>query len=92
MRRYWIGETVRAQCDFSDDDGAPIAVTGLSFSAKSPTGDVIVGTAISTGVTGSYYADFALQQAGVWSLRAACTGPTAAAVEDQVECRSSYVL
>lgn len=91
-QRFWVGETVRVRCDFTDDAGAPLGAIGVAFRARAPDGSTVVGTPIAQQTTGAFYADFTLTQAGIWYLRASCTGPTAAVVEDQVEARASFVL
>lgn len=92
MLRFWIGETVRVSCQFNDDAGNPVAVVGVSIRAKAPDGSAVVGTPIARQTTGAFYADFPLTQAGIWNLRATCTGPTPAAIEDRVEARPSNVI
>jgi hypothetical protein len=91
-QRYWQGETVRVRVDFTDDAGAPVTPTGVAFLARQATGAQVVGTPIALQTTGAFYADFALDTPGTWYLRASCSGPTPAAVEDQIEVRASLVL
>lgn len=95
--RVWIGETVRVQVDFTDDAETPvdrqsIPATGVSIVAKDPAGATVPGTVTPMGKPGAFYADFPLNAAGTWYVRAACTGPTPAADEAAIEVQASNVL
>lgn len=92
MMRFWVGETARVKAEFTDDAGAPVVAVGVAFTARSPTGKNVIGSPVGLNTTGAFYADFVVDEPGVWAVRASCTGPTAAAVEDQFEGRASYVL
>jgi hypothetical protein len=89
--RFWQGETVRVRVDFTDAQGAPVAPTGVVFTARPAGGTRVTGTPVALQATGAFYCDFALDTPGVWFVRATCSGPTAAAVEDQIEVRASNV-
>lgn len=91
-QRFWPGETVRVTVDFADLAGAALVPVGATISARRPDGVVVQGTVVPVqGVTGSYYADFVVALPGTWAVRCACTGPTAAAVEQEFVVAQSLV-
>ena len=91
--RFWPGETVRIEVVFTDVAGAPMAATGVSLSARSPSGAIVPGTALADPVrVGVFTADFVVSVAGQWAVRGTCSGPTAAAVEDEFAVAVSLVL
>lgn len=92
MMRFWIGETVRVRCTFTDEAGARITPTGVAFAARSKSGQHVAADPLATTEAGAFYADFTFELADVWYLRASCSGPTSAVVEDQIEVRASMVL
>lgn len=81
--RFWPGETARVRVQFTGESGAALAVTGVEFKARDPAGTVttVDPEAVVNEGTGAYYADVPLATAGNWSVRATCSGPSAAAVE-----------
>lgn len=91
-QRFWIGQSVRIEVDFTAEDDVPVAATGVSIRAKSPADQVVVGQPVSGEQAGTYYCDFVMDQAGIWYVRASCDGPHAASVEDRIEIRASNVL
>lgn len=91
-QRFWRGESVRIDVTFTDDTGAPMNASGVAIQARCNNGPVIDGDVHPLSATGAFYAVFALEQAGDWAVRASCSGPTAAAVEDRFDVAPSRVI
>jgi hypothetical protein len=93
--RLWQGSALQAEISFTDPvTGLPLAVTGVSMTAKAPDGaSVSMAVALVDG-TVSTYRGFAETggKHGTWSVRAGCAAPHAAWDERQVVILPSVVL
>lgn len=92
---YCVGEVVRVRATFTYESGQVMPVTGVAFHTRAPGSvapDAVDAEDITEESTGVHYADVLASEAGVWAVRATCTGPTAAAVEVTFRVAVSAVL
>jgi hypothetical protein len=87
----WPGEVVKATVAFADAAGAPVLVSGVTFTARDPAGNITHPAAVQGADASTWSADIAASASGTWGVRAECTGPTAAAVEASFVVRQSLV-
>ena len=91
LEQFFPGETVRVRVSFSDDADAPIAVSGVGFSVRSPSGAVTSSAAVQVDPS-TYYTDVSANAAGDWAVRATASAPSSSAVEVQFSVAPSLVL
>lgn len=92
MMRFWSGETVRIRVLFSTEAGEPMAATGVTITLKDPDGVIVAGNVVEGSNVGSFHADVEVVPAGIWAVRAHCSGPTSAVEEERFEVQQSYVV
>ena len=91
--RAWIGNTLRVTAAFSNTVGAPPpALADVAISARKPDGTLVAGDVQPAAGAGAFAADFVLDRAGTWYVRASCTGAVATAEEQRFEVLPSKVL
>ena len=91
--RLWRGESLRIWVDFVDQlTGAAVPPTGVEFRVRRPDGAVLVFAAANVGGTGATrWIDLGLDQAGAWTARVTCAGPTEGVDERRFDCLPSAV-
>lgn len=91
LQQFVPGETVRVRVSFTDEADAPITVSGVAFSVRSPAGTVTNSAAVQVNAS-TYYTDVPASAAGDYAVRATASGPTGSAVEVQFTVTPSLVL
>ena len=91
LQQFVPGETVRVRVSFTDEADAAVAVSGVGFSVRSPSGAVTASAAVQVSAN-TYYTDVAASVAGDWAVRATASTPSSSAVEVQFTVTPSLVL
>lgn len=97
MNAYKVGATVRCSGAFTNDAGAAVDPTTITFRARKPDGVVAVyvyGTdaQLVKDAVGAYHVDLPATLAGRWAYRFEGTGSAPSADEAQFSVEASRVL
>jgi hypothetical protein len=94
MSRFWIGEALRVDASFSDQAGAPVAVTGVTAAYRRTGGEIVNVGSGSIEAVGPGVVRIGIQpdSAGDYWVRIAAANPTPAVVELRFSIVASNVL
>lgn len=74
--QYWQGQSVELRVLFLNADGVPIAAGGVSFRVKKPDASLLTVAATQDPARANEWIGYVVaDQAGVWTVKAACTTP-----------------
>lgn len=97
MNAYKVGASVRCSAVFTNDLGAAVDPSTVTFRLRTPAGTVTsyaYGTdaQLVKDATGNYHVDLSASQAGRWTYRFEGTGAAPSADEAQFAVESSRIL